>query len=126
MWRNNGFTLIETLLVLSFILICTSLCFISIPETGYQEMKLLEEMIHLAHFNSISNYETTEIELEEKQIIINDQSYSFNNLVCSSDSFTFNPAGHIEHALTLYCQDDHHHYELIFQLGSGRSRLERY
>lgn len=124
MWKNSGFTMIEMLLVLVIVLLSTGMLVLRFPESGYKEMLIMKEKILLAHFKSIHEYEISEIILNENQLIIDDSSFTFKQLTCEPNEFHFNSAGNIEHALTLTCQDMKHQYQLIFQLGSGRCRIE--
>lgn len=123
---NNGFTLLESLFVL---LITTVLMY------GFLQIRSLNSLtifMEKLMSNCVLTQEKAFVSKQKIQVDIFDDQASFdgdiftypNNITCEQFSFHYNAKGNISKANTLTCSDENHTKKLVFQLGSGRVRVE--
>lgn len=121
---NNGFTMLQTLFVLMIF------CILAIQVRPYRpSLRLfMKQMLD----QSILMQERAMREKREVSVIWLDHSVSFDghslrypsSVSCESATYHYNAKGNISNALTITCYQGKTSSRLIFQLGSGRGRLE--
>lgn len=123
-WHNKGYTLIECVFVL---LVLMSLLLLTISNTSNnanQVLLTIKEKIHQAHLNSLVYHEPTELVFEGSMLSIGNKVYDFSPWVCEDLVFHYNAIGNINQANTLRCYYKQKEVRFIFNLGTGRCRLE--
>lgn len=124
--HNNGFTLLETLLVLLIFSFCS---FVYLRRPSWN---LLRVEVHKLAVQCLQMQEKAYTDKREVEILFGEDSalfdglhYSFpEGMICSSQSFHYNEKGNISKALSVSCQMGKNHRKLVFQLGTGRIREE--
>ncbi|MGN1277248.1 MAG: prepilin-type N-terminal cleavage/methylation domain-containing protein [Floccifex sp.] len=121
---NNGFTIIEMLVVL-FILLCFSIPFVK-PVSSFdifiKKMRIYSIICQEKAFLYKQNQTVT---IQEHQAIFEDFIYVYpDEFTCEPISFHYNANGNISQALSYRCQSLHQEKTMIYQLGSGRVRYE--
>lgn len=120
---NNGFTLIECLFVL---MIVSVLCFGVVSyrsHYGYLDIKKLEMLSIVSQEKAFFGKRKVYISFGD-QIVFDDQVIHCG-LHCSSASFFYNEKGNISQANTIVCESGGISYQLVYQLGTGRVRIEK-
>lgn len=118
MYKNNGYTLIEMIFVLSIISIMTLLTFRHIPDISDIKFKSLLSYLRQTQLESIQMHKRCDIEINGSALYLHDRSFDLKPLVCDPVFFHYNEQGNISKAFTLRCQSKKE-YEARFQLGSG-------
>jgi len=120
---NNAFTLKETLVVLLIVMILSSF---SIPRASNKlVINKIEEACLSAQMLAYSYREKQDVAIGEKEADIGRERIVFPaDFVCEPLSFHYNEKGNISKGGTLRCVDGKKSYQLVFQIGMGRMRLE--
>lgn len=126
MFNKHGFTLIETLFVLSIICL-SSLITMSVHIPHQSDRSIIQEVSQIffqSHMNSIINKEKTRISLLSKRIKVESIHYQKTYQLPSNTSFaqhefSYNENGHISSAKTLFFHGQQKDYHFVFQVGSG-------
>lgn len=122
--RNNAFTLVEMLLVLLIISVF-SMGF-RVPESNltiFME-QIMNESILCQEMAFLKKKEV-DVSFYSSYAKFNDSSYIYpSKITCSTNSFHYNENGNISKACTIACSNGIHTKKLIFQLGSGRVRID--
>lgn len=124
--QNNGFTLIETLLVLILVSFSSFLYF---KRPSYN---LLNLEVHKLALQCLQMQEKAFVEKREVEIIFGQDYVEMDGvsipyvqgMSCLPKSFHYNEKGNISNALTITCQRGTKKRKMIFQLGQGRIREE--
>lgn len=119
--HNDGFTLIEMILVLallSIIVMIFPLVQMKSSTLSYVRMEYLKSQLLQAQFDAIQQKQTKEIHFSGQHVIIDDREIAIS-LTCDR-SFHFNESGNVSQAMTLTCSSDGVERALVIQLGSGR------
>lgn len=125
--NNNAFTILEMMIVLLIVSIST----IGIQAHSYQPSLSIFMKKMMSY--SIILQEQAFIEKEQKQVTIeNSQAYFDSTLLtyptvisCEAQSFHYNEKGNISKANTITCYRGNETMSLIYQLGTGRVRIEK-
>ena len=126
MRSSSGFTLVETLLSLSIILMISHMTF------HYHKLKInddksfyvIEQCIDEARIHAMLYKDTTQVIFDQNMISYASSQYSDvlnlpKNYNFHKDKLAFNEFGHINKGKTIVFSCDNHKYKIIFQLGSG-------
>lgn len=125
MLNNKGFTLVESLLVVSIIVMTSVLSFnYHIPVNDNQDIiNKIEAFLYEAKMNSIIKKEKTKIILSDNKIEYHSNSLSkditINSFECEDVTFTYNLNGNIYKAQSIDIYINNELYEIVFQVGSG-------
>ena len=122
---NNAFTMLETMFVL---LILTVFTWLSIPPS-FSSVNLFAKRV-MAY--SVLTQEKAFVEKSEKEVRIETHKAVFDTIeleypsriTCDPYTFHYNAKGNISRANTIKCYEGERTISLIFQLGSGRVRIE--
>lgn len=121
---NKGFTLIESLLVCSIIVVLLAcFSFIKTSENLQLRFQLTEIREHLlrAQSKAITEKRIIKIESKNHSFTIDAQKISLRkNIACDLKTFYFNTSGNISKADTINCSLANQQLKLVMQLGSGR------
>ena len=121
---SNGFTMIQTLFVLMII------CILAIQVRPYRpNIRLFMKQIL---DQSIVMHEKAMVEKRDVMVVWSSHSVSLDGhtisypsgITCDAATYHYNAKGNISSALTITCHQGKKSNRLIFQLGSGRGRLE--
>ena len=123
--HNKGFTLLETIFVLSIICIIALISIYSIPNTSNLQYKYLISIIRKEHVDSLINHHKNIIEIYDSTVYVNNEAISIYPLTCDPIHFHFNSKGNVSRACTIYCNSKNKDYELKLQLGSGWLSFEQ-
>lgn len=117
---DDGFTLIEMLIVLSSILMILILFPVLHPETKQIKMRLqmLRYQLLQCQEQAIAEGRTVEIAFSEDEMDV-DGERIFIGMRCNQEVI-FHPNGNVNHAMTMRCHTADAEGELVIQLGSGR------
>lgn len=123
--RNNGFTLIESLLVLLIVSLVTTIFYATAQTPLYLFMKQLQTQLVTSQQIAYVTKNTQVVDILEQGIVLNDQimEYPFS-VSCEPIHFHFNASGNISKAGTIVCHNKTQTKKIILQLGSGRMRIE--
>lgn len=124
---NNGFTILEMMIVLLIISVST----IGIQAHSYHPSLSIFMKKMMSY--SIALQEQAYIHKEEKQVSIGHSYAMFedtmleypNGIACDVLSFHYNEKGNISRANTVTCYQGNETMSLIYQLGTGRVRIEK-
>lgn len=126
MLNKKGFTLIETLLVISVITILSSISlFYHQPRINDEDIvQKISNVFYKAKMNSIINKEKTFITVKNNSIKYYSDSFSDSivlpgNIICKNKTFSYNANGNIYKASTLSYNINGSSYDFVFQVGSG-------
>lgn len=122
----NGFSLLESMLVLLIVVILSSVSFSSSNKSS------LNTAAQMLMNLSLQTQQKAFIEKEEKSVTFYDNYALFDEavfyypkgLVCDLSSYHFNAKANISKAGTTVCRQNNKTLRLVFQLGSGRMRYE--
>lgn len=117
---HKGFTLIETMVVLS--ILCIMMIIYPIPsyESGIhknQDLMLLYEFLLQAQHEAMYKHQRNEIQLYGNTASSRYQTITLTNLNMNHYLFHFNAKGHISKALTITFTNSNR--KIVAQLGSG-------
>ena len=88
-------------------------------------MKQVQTLCVCAQQKAYVNKEKIQVNVNES-IWIDSNEYPIpKDIVCDVNSFHYNEKGNISRANTLHCHNSKEKMKLIFQLGTGRVRLEK-
>lgn len=122
--HNNGFTLLETLLVLSLVTLCSFL-YVSRPRWSFLHLemnKILSQCL-IQQQKAFSQKREVHIAIERNTIYYDGNPTSLpSDMVCQPTRFHYNAKGNISRAFTLTCHNQSQEGQLVFQLGMGRVR----
>ncbi len=123
--HNNGFTLIEMMIVL---LIISILSLSYQPRLDYS-LSMFMEKVKICCINSqqLAFIEKKDIYVtfSKHSLIYGDEEFIFpDGIVCDEKTFHYNSNGNISTAQTIHCSNQHKEKKLVFQLGMGRIRIE--
>ena len=126
LYRNkNGFTLLEMLVVLLIVSILSFGLSTRTHTSLYLFMKKIQTQCITAQEIAYVEHRRVDVSVGSK-IVIDDTEYRIDkDIVCEPISFYYNAKGNISKALTLRCQNANAKMKLIYQLGTGRVRLEK-
>lgn len=124
--HNNAFTLLECLLVLLIVSV------FSLAILGTRNVSSLTVFTEKMMSYSVLTQEKAFIEKERMMVVIDNTYAKFDDIwfdyplgiTCDATSFHYNAKGSISKANTITCSDGILTRKLIFQLGSGRARIE--
>lgn len=121
----NAFTLLETLFVLFLISMLTVLSLLPHKsQLEYFSKKLLAYSV-LTQEKAFSTKETKEVRIEKNRAFFDDIEFKYpQDITCTPFSFHYNARGNISQAKTIECTERNNTISIIYQLGSGRVRLE--
>ena len=125
MLNNKGFTLIETLFVISILTIMLTFS-ISIRPFRQDNQSIISDIslfLLQAKTSSMIYKEKVEIEFDDNQIqAISshfNETYILSDGYFSSHSFSYNKQGHIVNPKTIYVYLDNMKYKFVYQIGAG-------
>lgn len=123
---ENGFTLLESMLVL--LVVCISLS-LSVPTRRSSSlsifMKDLEQRLLQAQAMAYSKSEPYRCEIRELSLNVNGSLIQFpEGIACSPMEFSFNEKGGVSKAGTIICTSADRSARLVITLGSRRMRIE--
>lgn len=124
---NNGFTVLEMMIVLLILSIST----LGIQAHSYHPSLSIFMKKMMSY--SIVLQEQAYLEKEEKQVdigssyaVFDDDVFNYpNGISCDLQSFHYNEKGNISRANTVTCHQGKESMSLIYQLGTGRVRIEK-
>ena len=123
--NRNGFTLVEMLVVLGIVSMLGFGLSTKLNSSLYIFMKKVQtlcitaqEKAYVQHKN-ISVHLDSEIQIDQQKLLIP------SNISCDSTSFYYNAKGNISKAGSWRCHNTSSSMKLVFQLGTGRVRLEK-
>lgn len=123
---SNGFTLIEMLLVLLIVSVVSFGIYVKPQSSLYLFMKQLQSYCILSQQKAFIFKETQNIYSESNSIYFNEGYIEIpSSISCTPFSFHYNEKGNISKAHSITCHNENKAMKLIFQLGSGRVRLEK-
>lgn len=123
---SNGFTMVEVLLVLLIVLVLSlaSVQVRTVDSLSVFMEKMMAKCVLLQEEAFITK-ETKYVQIMAHGTYFDDEYFEYpSSISCSSISFFYNAKGNISMANTLTCSNTNSKRKLIFQLGSGRVRLE--
>ncbi|MBM6617302.1 competence type IV pilus minor pilin ComGD [Bacillus suaedaesalsae] len=142
--KENGFTFLEMLVVMTIVLIVSSLSFVYVRTTYENKIvnqffEVLQEDIWLAQQHAISHSQSVELTFYTEQAFYDIRESGLRKLInkrpvhpsirirplTMANPIKFQPNGNISGAGTVYVYDYNDTYKLIFQLGRGRFRVEK-
>ncbi len=124
--KSNGFTLIEMLLVLLIVSVVSFGVYAKPVSPLYLFMRHLQSACILAQEKAFANKEVQNVYFASDRIYLNEQSIDIpSSITCTPFSFHYNEKGNISKAHTITCSNDNKSMKLVFQLGSGRVRIEK-
>jgi prepilin-type N-terminal cleavage/methylation domain-containing protein len=122
----NGFTLIEMLLVLLIVSVLSFGVYHMPKASLYLFMRQLQSSCIVSQEKAYIYKEKQEIYKENQTIHFSDLCLDIpSNILCNDFSFYYNEKGNISKAHTIVCEQESNSLKLVFQLGSGRVRLEK-
>lgn len=122
--QNNGFTLLEALIVLIIVCVC-SISIGAHPNRLSLFMRQLQNQCILAQEKAYTDKRDITLSFSESGSTIDDVYTSYpHGIHCTAIRFHYNPKGNISQGNTVTCSYNHHQKKLIFQLGQGRVRIE--
>ena len=126
LYRNkNGFTLLEMLVVLLIVSILSFGLSTQMNTSLYLLMKKVQTLSITAQEKAYVEHQRIDMSVNSK-INVGDIEYCIpKDIVCDPVSFYYNTKGNISKALTLRCQNANSKMKLVYQLGTGRVRLEK-
>ncbi len=125
MLNNKGFTLIETLFVLSIltIMLTFSLSIKPFKQDNQSVISDISLFLLQAKTSSMIYKEKVKIEFDDNEIYASsshfNKRYILNNGYFSSHSFSYNKQGHIVNPKTIYVYLDNMKYKFVYQIGAG-------
>lgn len=123
---SNGFTLIEMLLVLLIVSVVSFGLYTKPVSSLYLFMRQLQSACILAQEKAFVYKEVQKVYIESNTIYFNEESMDVpGSISCTPFSFHYNAKGNISRANTIICGDNNKTMKLVFQLGSGRVRIEK-
>ena len=123
--HNNGFTLLETLIVLLVVGICL-MCSVSANQPPLMIfMKQLQSRLLLAQQNAFISKKRIPIQIGNQAALFDEDYMSYPlSVSCSSIVLSFNSNGAPNKACSITCTNGLQVRKIIIQLGSGRMRIE--
>lgn len=122
----NGFSILEVLVIM--LIICVFTFQFSTMLVSPSLPIFMEKMMQLstmAQEKAFIEKEKKEVEIHENWAKFDDTILSYpSQISCSSTSFHYNAKGNINKGGSITCQENGTEKKLIFQIGSGRVRLE--
>lgn len=121
---NKGFTLLETLLVLSALSVIMA-CFPLLRTNAntilsYRLKEMYEKLLMLQH-EAMTQKRIIEVSFQGNTYIIDGKINEIGNgIYCDSVSFSYTATGTISHADTLTCGLHGRKKEIVWELGTGR------
>lgn len=126
MLNRKGFTLIETLFVLSIIcILCVLTMTLHIPQKSEKvELNEIVSFLNEAKMNAMISKQTTTIHFSHHQITYSSAHQQKSLKLNKENSFedyqmTFNENGNIKTAKTILYHTKNHDYRFVYQVGSG-------
>lgn len=124
--HSNGFTMIESLIVL--LIVCVLSIGISQNQNQSNLTIFMEKLMSycvLMQEKAFIEKRETRVEIYEDHAVFDGEYYEFDeSIACETLRFHYNAKGNISKANTLECHDQKGTKKLIFQLGSGRVRID--
>lgn len=120
--NKNGFTLLEMLVVLLIVSILSFGFSTQMNTSLYLFMKKAQTLSITAQEKAYVEHQRIDMSVDSK---IDIEYYIPKDIVCDPVSFYYNSKGNISKALTLRCQNANSKMKLVYQLGTGRVRLEK-
>ena len=123
--RNNGFTLVETLIVLLVVGICL-VCTISFSQPPLMIfMKQLQSRLLLCQQNAYISKERIPIQIGDRAALFGQDYISYPlSVSCNPIVLSFNSNGAPNRACSITCTNGMQSKKIVVQLGSGRMRIE--
>lgn len=115
----------EMLIVLLIVSLLNFGLYTKVNTSLYVFMKQVQTLCITAQEKAYVENRKVSIDINEKMVIDEKNYFMPKDVACDSVSFYYNAKGNISKAFTLYCQNSHTKMKLVFQLGSGRIRLEK-
>lgn len=124
--ESNGFTLIEMLLVLLIVSVVSFGVYAKPEASLYLFMRQLQSCCILAQEKAYIFKKIQPVYSESNFIYFNEEELEIpNSISCTPFSFHYNEKGNISKAHSITCSNHNKSMKLVFQLGSGRVRLEK-
>lgn len=126
MHNSNGYTIVEMMVVLLIVSMCT-LVFTSMPRANSLHMIadtilykccIVQEQAFYQKQNKYVTIGTYQANFDKETLIYP------HGITCEPASFSYNAKGNISQANTVKCFEADQHISLVFQLGSGRVRVD--
>lgn len=120
---NNGFTLIEMLIVLLIISICV-LVFPVVQQRKqlmfrYQMLTFKQHLLQ-AQTKAMETRKIVNVDIQANGYQIDDVYYAWDNMSCQRTSLQYYPQGSVSQAKTIHCSCERNDLQLVIQLGSGQ------
>lgn len=121
---NKGFTLIESLLVLSVLTILL-LAYPVIKPTNttilHYQMQMLYQRLQKLQFEAMTQKKEKHVDFQGNHYTLGQVEYLWSNgISCSDTSFHFTPMGSVSHATTIHCTLKDARNSILIELGTGR------
>lgn len=124
--RKNGFTMLEMLVVMLIVVILASSLRASRPGTslGLFARNLLNT-IQIEQFQALANRETRTVAIDARALNTPTSYQKYPSTIsCTQQVVTFNANGNITKGGSVTCRQYDQSIRLVFQIGSGRGRIE--
>lgn len=123
--NKNGFTILEMLMVLLIVSVLALVTSSKPSSSLYIFMKQVQSLCICAQQKAYVNSTKIQVDMNES-FWVDSMEYPIpKDIVCETDSFYYNEKGNISKANTLRCHNAKEKMKLVFQLGTGRVRLEK-
>ena len=122
--RNNGFTLVEALLVLLILSIC-SFAVIKRPKWNVLRFDLnkIETQCLMMQERAYIKKREVPVHFTAHYVDFDSTRYTYpKGMTCTDQAFHYNAKGNISQAFTVTCSNAQSKKKLVFQLGMGRVR----
>lgn len=123
--NKNGFTLVEMMVVLGIVCMLGFGVYAKLDSSLYLFMKKVQTLCITAQEKAYVEHKNMPVILD-MEIKVGQTNISVpSNITCESISFYYNEKGNISKAGSWRCHNGLTTMKLVFQLGTGRVRLEK-
>ena len=120
----NAFTLLEMMVVLFIVSIFSFSFYIPGDSLSLFMEKMMMYSITCQE-KAFQNKEEVDVEIDRDYALFGDVEFDYpSSIHCSTTSFHYNSKGNISKAQTVSCTNGQASQSLVYQLGSGRVRID--
>ena len=123
--NKNGFTLIEMMVVLGIVCMLGFGLSTKLDSSLYLFMKKVQTLCITAQEKAYVQHKNMPVNLDLEVKVGQTHMLVPSNITCESTSFYYNEKGNISKAGSWRCHNASTTMKLVFQLGTGRVRLEK-